>query len=150
MNKKVIPLNLDSVTHRSSLRPPRSSADCQRYSLEQYLNALQRKKNTRRIIGYCCVGESYQTSDLSTQKVAINQFCLASNRQVNEFFTDIGHGTDYTRKNFVQLMGLIESGQVSEIIATHTSKLFEGGIEWLEKLCLTHNCTLTMLTAPNV
>ena len=49
--------------------------------------------------------------DLSTQRDAVEAFCLTSGRIVHEKFEDIGSGLNYNRKNFIKLMEMITAGR---------------------------------------
>ena len=52
--------------------------------------------------------------DLSTQRDAVEAFCLTSGRIVHEKFEDIGSGLNYNRKNFIRLMEMVEQGAFFE------------------------------------
>ena len=71
--------------------------------------------------------------DLSTQRDAVEAFCLTSGRIVHEKFEDIGSGLNYNRKNFIRLMEIIEQGALSEIVIAQ-NRLVRFGFEWFEKI----------------
>jgi len=83
------------------------------YTHEQYLQIIGQNLRERRIVSYCRVSSNGQKKDLSTQRDAVEAFCLTSGRIVHEKFEDIGSGLNYNRKNFIRLMEMVEQGALS-------------------------------------
>jgi len=58
---------------------------------------------------------------------------LAKGKIVDEKFEDIGSGLNYKRKNFINIMEMVERGEISEIVIAHKDGLVRFGFEWFEK-----------------
>ena len=120
------------------------------YTHDQYLQYLGKKPEKRQIVSYCRVSSSSQKVDLSSQKAAVEQFCIASGRVVDERFEDIGSGLNYSRKQFLKLMELVEKGKISEIVIAHKDRLVRFGFEWFEKFCHDHGCSIVVMNAESL
>jgi predicted site-specific integrase-resolvase len=88
-----------------------------------------------------------QKKDLQSQKNAVESFCLAAGKLIDEKLEDIGSGLNYRRKNFVQLMEMVERGEVSEIVVAHEDRLVRFGFEWFEKFCHDHGVSVLVMNA---
>ena len=125
----------------------RSPTNRRYYTHDQYLQIIGQKAKEQRIVAYCRVSSSAQTSDLANQKKAVEQFCVAAGKPVAVWLQDIGSGLNYKRENFVALMEMVEHGEVSEIVIAHKDRLVRFGYEWFEKFCQDHGATLTVMNA---
>jgi len=96
------------------------------------------------------VSSSGQKGDLTNQKAALEQFCIANGKPVTLWMEDIGSGLNYERKNFVRLMEMVERGEVSEIVIAHKDRLVRFGYEWFLKFCGDHGCHLTVMNAASL
>ena len=83
------------------------------YTQEQYLQFVGQKVVPKKIASYCRVSSGGQRTDLLSQKKAVEQFCLATGRVVEEKMEEIGSGLSYKRKKFVRLLELVERGEIS-------------------------------------
>jgi predicted site-specific integrase-resolvase len=91
-----------------------------------------------------------QRPDLTNQRAAVEQFCIAAGKDVAEYLEDIGSGLNYKRKNFLRLMEMVERGEVSEVIVAHKDRLVRFGFEFFEKFCADHGCKLTVMNAESL
>ena len=120
------------------------------YTHEQYLQIIGQNLRERRIVSYCRVSSNGQKKDLSTQRDAVEAFCLTSGRIVHEKFEDIGSGLNYNRKNFIRLMEMVEQGALSEIVIAHKDRLVRFGFEWFEKFCKDHGTNIVVMNAASL
>lgn len=132
------------------LKAQRTPTNRRYYTHEQYLEFIGQKAEPKKVVSYCRVSSTGQKADLLSQKKAVEQFCLASGRAVAERIEEIGSGLNYKRKNFVQLMEMVERGEVSEIVIAHKDRLVRFGYEWFEKFCGDHGCTITVMNAESL
>jgi predicted site-specific integrase-resolvase len=72
------------------------------------LSITGQKSKKRKLISYCRVSSASQKKDLISQKQAVESFCFAAGKIVDEKLEDIGSGLNYKRKHFVQLMEMVE------------------------------------------
>ncbi len=104
------------------LKAHRSITHRRYYTHDQYLSATGQKAKKRQLVTYCRVSSAGQKKDLISQKKAVESFCLAAGKTVDEKFEDIGSGLNYKRKRFVQLMEMVERGEISDIIVAHKER----------------------------
>jgi len=116
------------------------------YTHDQYLEYIGQKASPeKKNIVYYRVSSSGQKGDLENQKKAIEQFCIAQGIAVSEWLSDIGSGLNYTRKNFLSLMEMVERGEVAQIIVAHKDRFVRFGFEWFEKFCKNHGTIILIM-----
>jgi predicted site-specific integrase-resolvase len=120
------------------------------YTHNQYIQYIGQKTASKKIISYCRVSSSGQKTDLIAQKNAVEQFCIASGRDVFAHFDDIGSGLNYKRKNFLMIMEMAERGELTEIVIAHKDRLVRFGFEWFEKFCADHGCTIVIMNSQSL
>jgi predicted site-specific integrase-resolvase len=99
----------------------------------------------RKIIAYCRVSSQAQKPDLKNQREAIEQFCLSSAKANVEYIEEIGGGLNFKRKKFLELIDLINSGEISEIIIAHKDRLARFGFDLLQHICDKNNTFMTVI-----
>jgi predicted site-specific integrase-resolvase len=104
----------------------------------------------RKTIVYSRVSSAGQKGDLQNQKRALEQFCIAAGKAVDEWLDDIGSGLNLKRKHFVALMKRVERGEIGEIIIAHKDRLVRFGYEWFESYCADHGTTLTVMNVESL
>ncbi|MBT9140944.1 MAG: hypothetical protein DDT30_01530 [Dehalococcoidia bacterium] len=102
------------------------------YTHEDYLAVTGQKALRRVIVTYCRVSGSGQKADLSSQRLAVENFCITTGKAVAIRLEDIGSGLNYKRKNFNLLMQMVERNEVAEIVIAHKDRLVRFGYEWFE------------------
>jgi putative resolvase len=109
---------------RKGLLPAkRTPTDRRYYTHDDYLKVVGREPSQRVIVSYCRVSSAAQKKDLASQRLAVEQFCIASGRNVTAKLEDIGSGLNYKRKQFIQLMQQVEQNEISEIVIAHKDRL---------------------------
>jgi len=73
------------------------------YTHDQYVLMIGQKAKKRKLVTYCRVSGAGQKKDLISQRNAVESFCLASGKTVDEKLEDIDSGLNYARKHFVQM-----------------------------------------------
>ena len=117
------------------LKAHRSITNRRYYTHDQYLSVTGQKAKKRKLVTYCRVSSAGQKKDLISQKKAVKSFCITAGKIVDEKLEDIGSGLNYKRKRFVQLMEMVERGEISEIVVAHKDRLVRFGFERFEKFC---------------
>jgi putative resolvase len=93
------------------------------------------------------VSSAGQKKDLCSQRNAVEAFCLAAGKAIDQKFEDIGSGLNYKRKYFLLLMEMVETGEVAEIIVAHKDRLVRFGFEWFEKFCKDHGAKILVMNS---
>ena len=132
------------------LKAHRSVTKRRYYTHDQYAQVTGQKAKKRQLVTYCRVSSASQKKDLVSQKIAVESFCLAAGKIIDEKLEDIGSGLNYRRKHFVQLMERVERGEVSEIIVAHKDRLVRFGFEWFEKFCNDHGVSILVMNADSL
>lgn len=132
------------------LKAHRTITNRRYYVHSQYLEMVGQKANKRVSVVYCRVSSASQKKDLISQKNAVEAFCLAAGKVIDEKLEDIGSGLNYKRKNFLLLMEKVERGEISEIIIAHKDRLVRFGFEWFEKFCCDHGTTIVVMNAESL
>ena len=104
----------------------------------------------RKTVVYYRVSSAGQKPDLQRQKQALEQFCVASGRAVDDWISDIGSGLNFSRKNFKALMDAVERGEIKEIVIGHKDRLVRFGYEWFQAFCEKHGTTLTVMNVESL
>jgi putative resolvase len=132
------------------LKAHRSITQRRYYTHDQYVQITGQKTKRRQLATYCRVSSAGQKKDLISQKNAVELFCLAAGKIIDVKLEDIGSGLNYKRKHFVQLMEMVERGEVSEIIIAHKDRLVRFGFEWFEKFCNDHGVSILVMNADSL
>lgn len=132
------------------LTAKRSPTNRRYYTYEDYLAVTGRTPTRRLTVTYCRVSSAGQKNDLESQRQAVEQFCIASGRQVDLRLEEIGSGLNFERKHFVKLMNQVEAGEVKEIIVAHKDRLVRFGFEWFETFCRKHGAALVVMNAESL
>lgn len=94
---------------------------------------------------YTRVSGVTQKPDLANQIKALEVYCQQHALQVDEWLSDSGSGLNYKRKQFNQLMGLIELGQVRRLIIAHRDRLVRFGYEYFTAFCERHHTEIVVI-----
>ena len=128
------------------LKAHRSKTNRRFFTHEQYLEYIGQKATPqKKNMVYYRVSSSGQRQDLINQKKALEEFCAAKGIEVTEWLFDIGSGLNYTRKNFLHLMEMVERGEVVTIIIAHKDRLVRFGFEWFELFCKNHGTNIIVM-----
>ena len=132
------------------LKAKRTPTNRRYYTWEDYLQTTGRKPTCRLTATYCRVSSGGQKNDLQSQREAVEQFCIASGRQVDLRLEDVGSGLNYQRKRFVELMRRVEAGEIKEIVIAHKDRLVRFGYEWFEAFCRSHGTEIIVMNAQSL
>ena len=139
------------VWDRKGLLPAkRTPTDRRYYTHDDYLKVVGREPIQRVIVSYCRVSSAAQKKDLGSQRLAVEQFCIASGRDVSLRLEDVGSGLNYKRKQFIQLMQQVEQNEISEIVIAHKDRLVRFGFEWFEAFCKSHGTQIIVMNAESL
>ena len=147
---KRTPLTLRRWEKAGIIQAYRTPTNRRYYTHEQYLALLGQDPTGRKTVVYYRVSSAGQKPDLQSQKQALEQFCVASGRAVDDWRSDIGSGLNFSRKNFNTLMDAVERGEIKEIVIAHKDRLVRFGYEWFQAFCEKHGTTLTVMNVESL
>lgn len=128
------------------LKACRTPTNRRYYTHGQYLEYIGQKASPdKKVVVYCRVSSASQKNDLQNQINAAEKFCLNAGLPIGELMTDIGSGLNYSRKNFVKLLQMVESGSVGKIVVAHKDRLVRFGFEWFEQFCKNHGAEIVVM-----
>ena len=147
---KRTPLTLRRWEKAGIIQAYRTPTNRRYYTHEQYLALLGQNPTGRKTVVYYRVSSAGQKRDRQRQKQALEQFCVASGRAVDDWISDIGSGLNFSRKNFNTLMDAVEQGEIKEIVIGHKDRLVRFGYEWFQAFCEKHGTTLTVMNVESL
>ena len=121
------------------------------YTLEQLNQVLNRALKSKQVtVAYLRVSSQAQKPDLSNQKAALEQFCIARGIAVDEWISEIGGGLNFERPKFSDLVDRIVRSELSTLVIAHKDRLARFGYELLAHLCETHGCQIVVLNTQSL
>lgn len=117
-----------------------------RYYSEGQLNKyLNKKENIKRdVYIYSRVSNSNQKDDLKNQVEFLKNFCNAKGYITKEL-TDIGSGLNFKRKNWNNLLKLVQEGKVKKIVIAHKDRFVRFGFDWFNGFCNQFDCEIEIV-----
>lgn len=86
---------------------------------------------------------------MQKQEEYLRNYTNAKGIILDEVFTDIGSGIDYSRKNFNKILEMIEAGKISEIYVTYKDRFVRFGFDWFNNFCEKHSTKIIVLNQPS-
>jgi predicted site-specific integrase-resolvase len=121
------------------------------YTPEQLNQVLNRVSKIKQVtIAYLRVSSQGQKPDLSNQRAALEQFCIARGIAVDEWISEIGGGLNFKRPKFSDLVDRIVRSELSTLVIAHKDRLARFGYELLAHLCETHGCQIVVLNTESL
>jgi predicted site-specific integrase-resolvase len=132
---------------QGKLVPSRTPTNRRIYNDEHLIQAkgVLGRKIDRRNIAYARVSSQAQKPDLTNQVKMLEQFCVASGIAVDEWVQEIGGGLNFQRPKFSRLFDDIINGEIGTLVIAHKDRLARFGFEFLEHLCVAHDCKLVVM-----
>jgi putative resolvase len=96
--------------YKGILKAYRTPTNRRYYTHEQYLEIRGQKAQPRVIAAYYPVSSASQKGDLASQRLALEVFCQQAGKPIVHWLWDIGSGLNYRRKNFLEMMAMVERG----------------------------------------
>lgn len=121
------------------------------YTPEQLNQVLNRVSKSKQVtIAYLRVSSQGQKPDLSNQRAALEQFCIARGIAVDEWISEIGGGLNFKRPKFSDLVDRIVRSELSTLVIAHKDRLARFGYELLAHLCETQGCQIVVLNTESL
>ena len=142
---------LQKWDRKGILKAHRSPTNRRYYTHDQYLayRGLVAAEQGLTIV-YTRVSGGAQKPDLANQVKALETYCQQHNISVDEWMSDIGSGLNYKRKHFLQLMEMIELGQVRRLLIAHRDRLVRFGYDYFEAFCQRHHTEIVVINGESL
>ena len=85
-------------------------------------------------LGYARVSSHDQKDDLMRQKEELQLFC-AQRGWSFEIIEDLGSGMNYRKKDLIELLNRLLSGEIERLVLTHKDRLLRFGAELIFSIC---------------
>ena len=143
--------NWDKQGTLKAYRTPTNQRFYTEEQLNQVLNLSNNNQNKKQglKIGYCRVSTHNQKNSLENQEEYLRSYTNAKGVILDEVFTDIDSGINYSRKNFNKILELVEAGEISEIYVTYKDRLVRFGFDWFNNFCEKHGAKIIILNQPS-
>ena len=102
-------------------------------SLKAFTGEVLSSEN-KKVVAYSRVSSHDQKEDLRRQSDTLRNFCN-QNFSSHEVIEDLGSGMNYKKKGLKNVIKLILSGQVSDIVLTHKDRLLRFGSDLIFLIC---------------
>lgn len=127
------------------IKSERTNGGHRRYDLNQVLTYYNKDKPKEKfVIAYCRVSMANKKDDLERQKQVLELYC-ASKGYKYKIIEDIGSGLNYSNKGLLELITLIETGQVDRLILNYKDRLLRFGSEIIFEMCKLHDVEVVIL-----
>ena len=139
-------ITLQKWDRKGILKAHRSPTNRRYYTHDQYLTyrGLVAQEQGL-IVAYVRVSGVAQKPDLANQRKALEVYCHQHTIKIDEWMQDIGSGLNYKRKQFNQLMEMVELGQVRRLLITHRDRLVRFGYGYFEAFCQRHHTEIVVI-----
>lgn len=143
--------NWDKQGTLKAYRTPTNQRFYTEEQLNQVLNLSNNNQNKKQglKIGYCRVSTHNQKNSLENQEEYLRSYTNAKGVILDEVFTDIDSGINYSRKNFNKILELVEAGEISEIYVTYKDRFVRFGFDWFNNFCEKHGAKIIILNQPS-
>jgi predicted site-specific integrase-resolvase len=117
-----------------------------RYFDEDDIRTILGKADEKRLtVVYCRVSSHGQKDDLQSQVAAMEQYCLGAGIAVDEWVQEVGGGMNFKRKQFLQLMDRVASGDIGRLIVAHKDRLVRFGFDFLDHVAKRSACVIEVV-----
>lgn len=129
-------------------RNPKNRRYYTQEQIDLFLGIKNNKK--RKHIAYSRVSNRSQKDDLINQNSFIQDYVNAKGVILDDFFSDIGSGLNYKRKNWDKLLDMVLNNEIDTIYITYEDRFIRFGFDWFEKVCNKFNTKIVVLNNKNL
>ena len=119
------------------------------YTATQYREyiGIQEENKVGKTVIYARVSNQNQKKELENQIEFLRTFANAKGWIVDDILKDIGSGQNYKRKNWNELLDLVQKREIKTIIISHKDRFVRFGYEWFEGFL--QKCGVEMVVVNN-
>lgn len=142
---------LQRLDYSGKLKAYRTATNRRYYTQAQLDAFLGKKPNTKGLqIAYARVSSYEQKPELKNQLNYIRNYVNAKGIILDKEISEIGSGLNYKRKQWNQLMDLVEQDKVSKIYIAYKDRFIRFGFDWFNDFCQKHGCEIVVLNNPSL
>lgn len=142
---------LQRLDYSGKLKAHRTTTNRRYYTQAQLDVFLGKKSNIKKLqIAYARVSSYEQKPELKNQLNYIRNYVNAKGIILDKEISEIGSGLNYKRKQWNQLMDLVEQDKVSKIYITYKDRFIRFGFDWFNSFCQKHGCEIVVLNNPSL
>ena len=142
---------LQRLDYSGKLKAHRTTTNRRYYTQAQLDAFLGKKPNIKKLqIAYARVSSYEQKPELKNQLNYIRNYVNAKGIILDKEISEIGSGLSYKRKQWNQLMDLVEQDKVSKIYITYKDRFIRFGFDWFNNFCQKHGCEIVVSNNPNL
>ena len=142
---------LQRLDYSGKLKAHRTTTNRRYYTQAQSDAFLGKKPNIKKLqIAYARVSSYEQKPELKNQLNYIRNYVNAKGIILDKEISEIGSGLNYKRKQWNQLMDLVEQDKVSKIYIAYKDRFIRFGFAWFNDFCQKHGCEIVVLNNPSL
>lgn len=137
---------LQRLDYSGKLKAHRTTTNRRYYTQAQLDAFLGKKPNNKQLqIAYARVSSYEQKPELKNQLDYIRNYVNAKGIILDKEISEIGSGLNYKRKQWNQLIDLVEQDKVSKIYIAYKDRFIRFGFDWFNDFCQKHGCEIVVL-----
>lgn len=142
---------LQRLDYSGKLKAYRTTTNRRYYTQAQLDAFLGKKPNIKKLqIAYARVSSDEQKPELKNQLDYIRNYVNAKGIILDKEISEISSGLNYKRKQWNQLMDLVEQDKVSKIYIAYKDRFIRFGFDWFNDFCQKHGCEIVVLNNPSL
>lgn len=127
------------------LKPIYLSSGHRRYTDEQ-LNQFKSNNSNKKInVIYCRESTKSQKSSLESQIEQCKIYCISTGLSIDKCIYDYGSGLNFKREGFLEILDLITSSKINNLILYYKDRLCRFGFELFEELSKKYNFNIIII-----
>lgn len=151
-------LNVSNMTlyrldRDGKLCPFKRTSRSKRYKYSDVLKYMESNledlKEKRIKIAYARVSSNKQKSELQNQILHLENYASGRGIIIDKYIKDVGSGINYNNKGLNEIIDLITSNKVDELIVSYKDRLVRFGFELIENIARKHGTKITVINLPS-
>ena len=147
-------LNVSNMTlyrldRDGKLCPFKRTSRSKRYKYSDVLkymeSNLEELKEKRLKIAYARVSSNKQKTELQNQILHLENYASGRGIVIDKYIKDVGSGVNYNNKGLNEIIDLITSNKVDELIISYKDRLVRFGFELIENIARKHGTKITVI-----
>lgn len=147
-------LNVSNMTlyrldRDGKLCPFKRTSRSKRYKYSDVLkymeSNLEELKEKRLKIAYARVSSNKQKTELQNQISHLENYASGRGIIIDKYIKDVGSGINYNNKGLNEIIDLITSNKVDELIVSYKDRLVRFGFELIENIARKHGTKITVI-----
>lgn len=147
-------LNVSNMTlyrldRDGKLCPFKRTSRSKRYKYSDVLKYMESNledlKEKRLKIAYARVSSNKQKNDLQNQILYLENYASGRGIIIDKYIKDVGSGINYNNKGLNEIIDLITSNKVDELILSYKDRLVRFGFELIENIAKKHGTKITVI-----